>query len=112
MLNENNSRNTTCASATSFCRVALPDASPVRSGGKRQISALTIPPSATRFGFSLRRSGGHLSRSMMLPELQTLLAAVSPEGGRADYRAAIVDVNVLGKPTAILGSALIYRIKN
>jgi hypothetical protein len=36
---------------------------------------------------------------MMLPELQTLLTAVSPEGGRADYRAAVVDVNVLGKPT-------------
>jgi hypothetical protein len=58
-----------------------------------------IPPQATRFGFTTRRSGGHMSRSMMLPELRLLLAAVPMDAGRADYRAAIVDGNVLGKPT-------------
>jgi hypothetical protein len=36
---------------------------------------LLIPPSASAFGFSLRRSGGHLSRSLMLPELGLLFAA-------------------------------------
>ncbi len=60
---------------------------------------LVIPPHATVFGFSLRRSGGHLSRSVMLPELGLLFAAVPVTAGRADYRAAILDENVLGKPT-------------
>lgn len=40
-----------------------------------------------------------MSRSMMLPELRLLLAAVLAAAGRADYRAAIVDDNALGKPT-------------
>ncbi len=60
---------------------------------------LVIPPQATRFGFTTRKSGGHMSRSMMLPELRLLLAAVPTDAHRADYRAAIVDDNVLGKPT-------------
>ncbi|MFB1487359.1 MULTISPECIES: hypothetical protein [unclassified Thiocapsa] len=60
---------------------------------------LVIPPHATAFGFSLRRSGGHLSRSLMLPELRLLFASVPVTAGRADYRAAIRDENVLGKPT-------------
>ncbi len=60
---------------------------------------LVIPPQATRFGFTTRKSGGLMSRSMMLPELRLLLAAVPTDAGRADYRAAIVDGNVLGKPT-------------
>ena len=36
---------------------------------------------------------------MMLPELRILLAAVPSDAGRAEYCAAIVDDNVLGKPT-------------
>jgi hypothetical protein len=40
-----------------------------------------------------------MSRSMMLPELRLLMDAVSPDAVRADYRAAVVDGNVLGKPT-------------
>lgn len=60
---------------------------------------LVIPPQAKRFGFSTRKSSGHMSRSMMLPELRQLLAAVSAHAVRADYRIAIVEANVLGKPT-------------
>ena len=63
------------------------------------VGHLVIPPQASRFGFSTRKSGGHMSRSMMLPELRLLLAAVPADAHRADYRAAIVDGNVLGKPT-------------
>lgn len=40
-----------------------------------------------------------MARSMMLPELRLLLASVLPEARRAAYRAAILDDNVLGKPT-------------
>lgn len=60
---------------------------------------LVIPPHATAFGFSLRRTGGHMSRSVMLPELGLLFDAVPVAAGRVDYRAAILDGNVLGKPT-------------
>jgi hypothetical protein len=60
-----------------------------------------IPPEIPgRFGFSFRETGGHMSRSMMLTELSALLTA-TPEGAdRAAYRAAIVEHNILGKPTA------------
>jgi len=40
-----------------------------------------------------------MARSMMLPELRVLLAAVPPDAGRARYRGAIIHENVLGKPT-------------
>ncbi len=63
------------------------------------IGGLDISPKATPFGFSVRRSGGHMSRSMMLPELRLLLPAVSAHAGRAEYRTAIMEDNVLGKPT-------------
>jgi hypothetical protein len=64
-----------------------------------EAGSLVIPSHATGLGFSLRRSGGHLSRSMMLAELRLLFAAVPATAGRADYRAAILEGNVLGKPT-------------
>jgi hypothetical protein len=60
---------------------------------------LDIPFSSTRFGFAVRRSGGHMSRSMMLPELRILLSAVPADAVRAEYRASIVGENALGKPT-------------
>ena len=60
---------------------------------------LAIPPHATAFGFSSRRSGGHMARSMMLTELRLLFAAVPAAAGRPDYRAAILEGNALGKPT-------------
>lgn len=40
-----------------------------------------------------------MSRSMMLAELRALLAAVPADAVRAEYRNAIVEANVLGKPT-------------
>lgn len=60
---------------------------------------LYISESARRFGFSTRKSGGHMARSMMLTELRILLAAVPAAAGRQDYRAAILEGNALGKPT-------------
>lgn len=66
---------------------------------KMDAGPLVIPPGATAFGFSLRRSGGHMSRSVMLPELGLLFDAVPVTAGRPDYRVAILKENVLGKPT-------------
>ena len=52
----------------------------------------------SRFGFSFKRSGAHNSRTMMLEELETLLAYVNrPEADESDYLQAIDDENCLGK---------------
>lgn len=64
-----------------------------------EFKALNIPSAATRYGFSDRRSGGLMARSMMLLELSLLLAATPTNANRAAYRSAIVDDNVLAKPT-------------
>ena len=61
--------------------------------------SLRIPAFATGFGFSTRKSGGHMARSMMLADLHLLFGAVPANAGRADYRAAILEGNALGKPT-------------
>ena len=51
-------------------------------------------------GFRFVDRGTHTSRTMMLDELGATLAAVSEGARRADYVAAIVEHNCLGKPTA------------
>src|SRR4051794_38421157 len=50
-------------------------------------------------GFRLGDKGTHTSRTMMLEELESVLAAVPPAGKRADYTEAIVESNCLRKPT-------------
>ena len=52
-----------------------------------------------RVGFRFGARGTQSSRSIMLRELREVLNAVPPEASRTDYTAAIVDENVLGKPT-------------
>lgn len=52
-----------------------------------------------RVGFRFGARGTQSSRPIMLRELREVLHAVPPEASRADYTAAIVDENVLGKPT-------------
>lgn len=51
-----------------------------------------------RFGFSFEKAGAHLSRTMMLEELRTLLAYVdNPKADKATYLSAINEANCLGK---------------
>jgi len=50
-------------------------------------------------GFRFGRSGPHAARTMMLEDLRAVFLEVAPEGLMADYIAAIVERNVLGKPT-------------
>jgi hypothetical protein len=57
------------------------------------------PDRLQRFGFTFGRSGAHAARTMMLGELQRLLDVSGASATRADYRAAVVDRNVLDKPT-------------
>lgn len=45
----------------------------------------------TRLGFSFKRCGTHLSRTMMLAELTALLERVdNPEAGKNEFREAII----------------------
>lgn len=55
---------------------------------------------AVRAGLRFGERSVHTSRTIMLTDLGELFAAVPPEAVREDYRAAIVDENVLGKATA------------
>lgn len=50
-------------------------------------------------GFRLGISGPHAARTMMLDELRLLLGHTEAQASRADYATAIVDDNILGKPT-------------
>jgi hypothetical protein len=53
----------------------------------------------TAQGFRVADSGPHTSKTLMLQELETLLAAVPADAPAKTYRAAIVEGNVLGKRT-------------
>ncbi len=48
-------------------------------------------------GFRVVDSGPHTSKTLMLQELESLLAAVPAHAPAKSYRAAIVEENVLGK---------------
>jgi hypothetical protein len=56
-------------------------------------------PALETFGIKFSAGGAHISRTMMLAELGTLLAAVPVGSSSDDYRAAILQRNVLGKTT-------------
>lgn len=52
-----------------------------------------------QLGFKFGINGPHAARTMMLDELRLLIGHAQPQSSRADYVSAIVDENVLGKPT-------------
>lgn len=45
--------------------------------------------------------GGHIARSMMLTELQAVLSQTPPTAHLADIERAVVDENILNKPTLV-----------
>lgn len=51
-------------------------------------------------GFRFGARGTHTSRTMMLAEIQTLLAVLPPSSSRQAYSDAILEDNLLGKQTA------------
>jgi hypothetical protein len=53
----------------------------------------------SQLGFRFGINGPHSARTMMLDDLRMLLAHTAPQATRADYVAAVVEGNVLGKPT-------------
>ena len=61
--------------------------------------SLENPERLLQFGFKLGKGGAHAARTMMLPELRRLLEVAKEESSRGDYRMAVVEQNVLDKPT-------------
>lgn len=59
-----------------------------------------LTPAALDFGGANTYSGVSTSRTLMMHELSALLAATSPDATKADYQTAVVDENVLLKPSA------------
>lgn len=53
----------------------------------------------TQLGFRFGLNGPHAARTMMLEDMRLLMAHVPVEATRADYAAAVVNDNMLGKPT-------------
>jgi hypothetical protein len=49
---------------------------------------IDVPEKALRAGFVSEPVGTHTSRTIMLPELRALLAAVPPDLGYAEYKTA------------------------
>lgn len=62
-------------------------------------------------GFRIAPSGPHTGKTLMLSELTSLFEAVEPSASSAHYRQAIVEGNVLGKPTASSRKETATRLK-
>jgi hypothetical protein len=58
------------------------------------------PPLIEQWGFRFGAVGAHTSRTMMSEELALLLDSVPLGATKTEIRAAIIDANCLGKPTA------------
>lgn len=51
------------------------------------------------FGFSAKLTGGHMARSMMFEEMRIIQESLPLEAKKEDFKRAIVEENILGKPT-------------
>ena len=72
---------------------------PVSASNQFSPSFPAASPELEAFGLKFSSGGAHISRTMMLGELEAALAAVPVGSGAADYRDAILERNVLGKNT-------------
>ena len=64
-----------------------------------------------RLGFRDGDKGTHSSRTLMLTELEQVLAATPPEACVADFRRVVVENNVLGKRTATTREHTVRKLK-
>ena len=60
---------------------------------------MMLTPFPESLGFRSGASSAHTSRTMMLAELTLVLNGVDPKAPAEGYRSAIIDDNILGKPT-------------
>ena len=70
-----------------------------------------VPRSASSFGLRIDPTGTHLSSTLKLEELRSLLARRPVSATVGSYRTAIVDQNVLGKPTATYRRITFERLR-
>ena len=74
---------------------------------------LHVPRAAGAFGLRVDPTGTHLSSTLRLDDLQTLLAGVpvSHAVTIVEYREAVIDQNVLGKPTVAARRIAFERLR-
>ena len=72
---------------------------PARSSSAKPPKVSDDKDDLVALGFRVAGSGPHTSKTLMLQELEALLAAIPPDAPANAYRAAIVEENVLGKRT-------------
>jgi hypothetical protein len=72
---------------------------------------ISVPESALRFGFDNGPGGPHTSRTIMLAELQLLLAACPALTTYEQYRTAILEQNVLLKRTEATRRESLRRLR-
>ncbi len=72
---------------------------PARHSNPKPPKAADAKGDLAALGFRVADSGPHTSKTLMLQELEALLAAVPPDAPAKAYRVAIVEENVLGKRT-------------
>ena len=53
----------------------------------------------SQLGFRYGMNGTHAARTMMLDDLRVLLSNTAPDAARSDYSQAVIQDNLLGKPT-------------
>ena len=74
----------------------------IHAGPLRETAPVAFPAQSSfleEFGLKFSSGSGHTSRTIMLTELQTLLAEVPFGSSKSDYRSAVLDKNILGKAT-------------
>ncbi len=64
-----------------------------------RMTSSEVPSPARHLGFRSGTASVHTSRTMMLAELGMVLEAAPADAPPSRYRTAIVEDNVLGKPT-------------
>ena len=84
--------------------------SPPRTKDRIASAAANQNEFAKRFGFRSGSLGTHSSRTIMLADIQTLLASVPKDVPKDAYRHAILEDNVLGKKTASTRRASAQRL--
>jgi hypothetical protein len=78
----------------------------------RSVEFEPVAPSAPKIGIIDQPAGTHLSRTIMLADLSRLLADLPLDAGLSAYRVAIVDENVLLKPTAATRLITFKRLRD
>ena len=70
-----------------------------------------VPLYASNFGIRIDPTGTHLSSTLKLEELRILLASHTTLISESDFRIAIVDQNLLGKPTTSARRITFQRLR-